>query len=112
MELKFLSNKKFIKFSKQKAYQEIASKVREIAIYKGGGGLGDLVVSMPLFKAFKQAFPEARINYMGTVYPRFEGVFKSIECIDGYIPYERPHKGKGLSRQMAYRKSLKGKIEF
>ncbi|MFH2138876.1 MAG: glycosyltransferase family 9 protein [Candidatus Omnitrophota bacterium] len=108
----FLKRKDFKKFKRQQIYRDILSQIKEIAVYKGGGGLGDLVVGIPLFKSLKQAFPDAKISYMGTIYPRFEKIFKSIDYIDDYIHYERVSKGKGIKRQLEFKKKLSGRIDL
>ncbi len=114
MDLKFdyLNRNDFKAYAEKKPYLKLRDKVKNIAIYKGGGGLGDLVVGVGLFKLFRQYFPEAKISYMGTIYPWLEKIFKSIPYIDGYIPFERPNKGKGLKRYFRARQELKGSIDL
>lgn len=51
----------FERFYRQRVYLNLQRKVKNIVIYKGGDGLGDLIVSIPLFRAFRQAFPKAKI---------------------------------------------------
>ena len=108
----FRQRKDFIKFKKQKIFQDLRPEVKEIAVYKGGGGLGDLVVGVPFFNALKAAFPEASIKYMGIIYPRFKRIFQSISTIDGYIHYERPDKGKGMAEYFRFKRSMEGKIDL
>ena len=112
MKPDFLNTRAFKKYNQKKAYLELKGQIKEIAIYKGGGGLGDLVMSIPFFGIFKKAFPKAKISYMGIIYPRFEKIFRSIDNIDGYIHYERPNKGKGLKKHFAFRDKMKGKIDL
>ncbi|MCP4650085.1 MAG: glycosyltransferase family 9 protein [PVC group bacterium] len=112
LKFEFLNRKDFQQYKQQQIYLKIASRIKNIAVYKGGGGLGDLVVGIPLFRALKQHFPQARISYMGTIYPRFEEIFKSISDIDEYIHYERVNKGKGLKQHFAFKNQLKGKIDL
>ncbi|MBI4845615.1 MAG: glycosyltransferase family 9 protein [Candidatus Omnitrophica bacterium] len=112
MDFKFLQIKQFKKFKAQKPYLELRDKVKEIAIYKGGGGLGDLAVGVLFFKMIRDAFPDAKIYYMGIIYPRFEKIFKAIPYLDGYIHFERPDKGKGIRKFLNFRKLWKGKIDL
>ncbi len=108
----FLKRKDFKRYLKDQAYLKIQDKVKEIAIYKGGGGLGDLVVAASFFKVFKQAFPKARIKYMGIIYPRFEKIFTAIPDIDGYIHYHRPDKGKRMKEYFEFKQSKSNKIDL
>ncbi|MBU4304022.1 MAG: glycosyltransferase family 9 protein [Candidatus Omnitrophica bacterium] len=112
MDFAFLHTKPFKKFKSQKPYLELKDKVKEIAIYKGGGGLGDLAVGVPFFKMIREAFPDSKIYYMGIIYPRFEKIFKAIPYFDGYIHFERPDKGKGIRKFLRFRKEWKGKIDL
>ena len=109
---KFLQGKKFRKYRQEAAFKKLQADVREIAVYKGGGGLGDLVVAVSFFKTLKTAFPQAKIKYMGIIYPRFKRIFDSIPYIDGYIHYERPDKGKRLKEFFEFRKNNLGKIDL
>ena len=108
----FLKRKDFARFQQEKPFQGIQDEVREIAIYKGGGGLGDLIVGINFFKQFKKHFPKAKINYLGVIYPRFEKIFKAIPYIDGYIHFERPNKGKGLNNYFKFKKQMRGRIDL
>jgi ADP-heptose:LPS heptosyltransferase len=108
----FLNRKDFKKFQQEKVYEKLQRDVKQIAIYKGGGGLGDLVVAASFFKTFKQAFPKAKINYMGVIYPRFQKIFDSIPYIDGYIHYERPDKGKRMKQYWEFKKSPLNNIDL
>ncbi len=112
MQYAFLNRKDFRKYKEEKIFLKLRNQVKEIAIYKGGGGLGDLIVGIPFFKIFKEAFPVARINYMGIIYPRFERIFKSIPIIDGYIEYSRPDKGKGMREYFDFRRRWNAKIDL
>ena len=112
LKFDFLKRKEFRSYRQQKLYKELRSKIRTIAIYKGGGGLGDLVVGASFFRSFKQAFPDARVKYMGIIYPRFENIFKAITDIDGYIHYERPDKGKRIKEYFQFRKSDDNSIDL
>ncbi|MBU1043519.1 MAG: glycosyltransferase family 9 protein [Candidatus Omnitrophica bacterium] len=105
LQFDFLRQANFKKFQKTKLFKKLQDNVRTIAIYKGGGGLGDLVVAASFFKTFKQAFPQAKIKYMGVIYPRFQKIFDSIDSIDGYIHYERPDKGKRMKQYWQFRKT-------
>ena len=108
----FLQSKDFKKYRQEQAFKKLQSEVREIAVYKGGGGLGDLVVAASFFKTLKIAFPQAKIKYMGIIYPRFKRIFDSIPYIDGYIHYERPDKGKRMKEFFEFRKNNKGRIDL
>jgi ADP-heptose:LPS heptosyltransferase len=48
--------------------------------------LGDVIFSSPVFKALKEAYPEARISCMAV--PRVRDVLESIPCIDEIITYD------------------------
>jgi len=61
---------------------------------------------------FKRAFPHAAVKYMGVVYPRFQRIFQALTCIDGYIHYERPDKGKRMKEYFAFRREWRGKIDL
>ncbi|MCG2710779.1 MAG: glycosyltransferase family 9 protein [Candidatus Omnitrophica bacterium] len=100
----FLQRNDFKRYRQEQDFKKLQSQVKEIAVYKGGGGLGDLVVAVSFFKTLKIAFPQAKIKYMGIIYPRFKRIFDSIPYIDGYIHYERPDKGKGMKEFFEFRK--------
>ena len=53
----------FTRVYRKKTYLNLQDRVKSIAIYKSGGGLGDLVQSVPLFRAFRQMFTRAKIFY-------------------------------------------------
>jgi len=108
----FLQRNDLKKYRQEKIFEKLKAEVREIAVYKGGGGLGDLVVAVSFFKTLKVAFPQAKIKYMGIIYPRFKRIFDSIPYIDGYIHYERPDKGKRLKEFFEFRKRNIGKIDL
>lgn len=112
IEFNFLHKKEFLRYKKEKIFLKLREQIREIAIYKGGGGLGDLVVGTPFFRLLKQTFPEAKLNYMGIIYPRFKNIFESIPCLDGYIHYERPDKGRRMKKYFDFRRKWKGKIDL
>ena len=108
----FLERRDFKKYKQEGIFKKLQSEVREVAVYKGGGGLGDLVVAVSFFKALKIAFPQAKIKYMGIIYPRFKRIFDSIPYIDGYIHYERPDKGRRMKEFFEFRKNNMGKIDL
>ena len=108
----FLQRNDFKKYRQEGAFKKLQSEVKEIAVYKGGGGLGDLVVAVSFFKTLKIAFPQAKIKYMGIIYPRFKRVFESIPYIDGYIHYERPNKGKRMKEFFEFKRNNMGKIDL
>ncbi|MFH1459056.1 MAG: glycosyltransferase family 9 protein [Candidatus Omnitrophota bacterium] len=108
----FFESKEFLKYKQEKIFAKIKEQIKTLAIYKGGGGLGDLVVANPLFASFKKAFPDAKIMYLGTVYPRFKKIFKAIKAIDGYIDFKRPDRGKSKKEYLEFRKNNLGKIDL
>ena len=96
-----------------KAYQRISAKVKSVAIYKSGGGLGDLVQSIPLFRSFKQMFPISRITYLGLYQrPRCDTLFKNLPYIDQYLEYIRPGKQRTISEYSSFRKQHLGKFDL
>jgi len=107
-----LSHPVFINSLREKPYEKLRGRVHEIAVYKGGGGLGDLVVGMPFFRQLRDAFPQARIRYMGSIYPRFENIFQALPYFNGYISYERPNKGKGMKQYARFWRQWQGKIDL
>jgi len=114
LRYEFLKRPDFQKFKQQALYEKLRSKVKNIAIYKGGGGLGDLVVGMGFFQAWRNAFPDANIKYMGTIYPRFQKIFDSVTSLDGYIDFQRPDQGKTLKLKqfLEAKEELNGKIDL
>ncbi|MFH1062133.1 MAG: glycosyltransferase family 9 protein [Candidatus Omnitrophota bacterium] len=112
LKFDFLKRLDFKKYRQQKLYEKLRPEIKQIAIYKGGGGLGDLVVAASFFKTFKQAFPQAKVKYMGVVYPRFQKIFEAIPDIDGYIHYERPDKGKRMKQYFEFKKSQVNRIDL
>jgi ADP-heptose:LPS heptosyltransferase len=74
--------------------------------------LGDLVVSIPLFRAFREAFPQAKIFYLGSISPQIREIFKSIPFLDGDIFYQRPHRTQGLSTYFRLRRNYKNKFDL
>ncbi|MBU0549841.1 MAG: glycosyltransferase family 9 protein [Candidatus Omnitrophica bacterium] len=98
---------------RRKAYQAIRKKVKSIAIYKSGGGLGDLVQSIPLFRSFKEMFPESKLFYLGLYQrPRCNTLFNCIPYIDGYIEYVRPGRESSLKEYLRFRKDFFGKFDL
>lgn len=112
LKFDFLNRPDFKKFKQQKLYEKLRQEIKQIAIYKGGGGLGDLVVASSFFKTFKQAFPQAKVKYMGVIYPRFQKIFDSMPDIDGYIEYQRPDKGKRMKEYWEFKKSQVNQIDL
>ena len=112
LQFDFLKQPDFRKFRNEPLFLKLRKDVKTIAIYKGGGGLGDLVFAASFFKTFKLAFPQAKVKYMGTIYPRFQKIFVSMKDIDGYIHYERPDKGKRMKQYWDFRKSPDNNIDL
>ncbi len=112
LQFDFLKRPDFKKLKKGQLFLKLQKDVKTIAIYKGGGGLVDLVVAASFFKTFKQAFPNAKVKYMGIIYPRFQKIFDSMKDIDGYIHYERPDKGKRMKQYWEFRKSQDNNIDL
>ncbi len=93
----------FIRAYHKKIYLRLREKVRSIAIYKSGGGLGDLVQSIPLFRSFKEMFPRARIVYLGLYQrPRCNTLFRNIPYIDDYIEYSRPGQENSFGEYLGF----------
>ncbi|MFH1678532.1 MAG: glycosyltransferase family 9 protein [Candidatus Omnitrophota bacterium] len=81
----------FLRVYHKKNYLRFRNRIKRIAVYKSGGGLGDLVQSIPLFRGLKQMFPLAQIAYIGLYQrPRCDTLFRNIPYIDKYIEYVRP----------------------
>ncbi|RKY29416.1 MAG: hypothetical protein DRP74_08870, partial [Candidatus Omnitrophota bacterium] len=64
-KVKDYSRVSFKRAYRKKIYLRFGDRIKSIAIYKSGGGLGDLVQSIPLFRSFRQMFPQAKIFYLG-----------------------------------------------
>ena len=92
--------KVFERAYRRQSYLKIRCKVKSIAVYKSGGGLGDLVQSSVLFANLRRMFPEAKIIYLGLYQrPRCDNLFASIPYIDEYIEYRHP---KNLNAWVGY----------
>ena len=85
-KIKDYSRATFKRFNPQRVYLKLRDKINTVAIYKSGGGLGDLVQCIPLFRSFRQMFPQAKIFYLGLYQrPRCDTLFENIPYIDEYI---------------------------
>ena len=95
----------FRKFYGNKTYLKLRGKIKTVAIYKSGGGLGDLAQSILLFRSFKQMFPQAKIIYLGLFQrPRCDTLFRNIPYIDEYVEYIRPGPQKTLREYFSFLK--------
>ncbi|MBA2123807.1 hypothetical protein B9J78_02545 [bacterium Unc6] len=87
----------------KKAYLTLQKRIKNIAVYKSGGGLGDLVHSVPLFRSFKKMFPQAKIIYLGLYQrPTCDLIFRTIPYIDEYIHYESPKKKRDFKTYFSF----------
>ncbi|MGD9015496.1 MAG: glycosyltransferase family 9 protein, partial [Candidatus Omnitrophota bacterium] len=103
----------FKRFYQRKIYSKLQDKIRTIAIYKSGGGLGDLVQSIPLFRSFRQMFPKAKITYLGLYQrPRCDTLFSNIPYIDEYIEYVRPGKESPFKAYFDFLKKYSRKFDL
>ena len=97
----------------KKTYLRLRDKINSVAIYKSGGGLGDLVQGVTLFRSFKQMFPKAKIIYLGLYQrPRCDTLFRNIPYIDEYIEYIRPGKEKAFKEYFHFLKKYSGKFDL
>jgi len=97
----------------KKTYLRLRNKIKRIAVYKSGGGLGDLVQSIPLFRSFRQMFPQARIAYLGLYQrPRCDRLFRSIPYIDEYIEYVRPGREASFKEYSNFLKKYRGSFDL
>jgi ADP-heptose:LPS heptosyltransferase len=96
---------KFKKYYRHKVYPRLQSRIGKVVVYKSGGGLGDLVQSIPLFRSFRLMFPRAKIIYLGLYQkPRCNTVFRNIPYIDEYIEYVRPGIEKSFKEYFSFLK--------
>ncbi len=103
----------FASYYRKKAYLEIGNEVKTVAIYKSGGGLGDLVQSIPLFRSYGRMFPNAKITYLGLYQrPRCNTLFRSIPYINEYIEYVRPGRQRGLEEYSRFLKRYSRKFDL
>ena len=104
---------RFRKFYQKKTYLELRSNIKTIAIFKSGGGLGDLTQSVALFSAFRKMFPGAKIIYLGLYQnPPCGNLFKSIPYIDEYVEYTWPGKGIDFKGYLGFRKKYLRKFDL
>ena len=103
----------FRRHYRRRDYQELQDNIRTIAIYKSGGGLGDLVQGIPLFRSFRQMFPKAKIIYLGLYQrPRCNTLFRDIPYIDEYIEYAYPGLGRSFKDYIHFLKKFFGKFDL
>jgi ADP-heptose:LPS heptosyltransferase len=103
----------FARYYRQRAYLKIANRVKRIAVYKPGGGLGDLAQSIPLFRSLREMFAGAKITYLGLYQrPRCDTLFKSIPYIDEYIEYRRPGRGWNFREYFCFFKKYFRKFDL
>jgi len=103
----------FRRFIRYKDYLKLRNEIKTLAIYKSGGGLGDLVQSIPLFRSFRQMFPDAKIIYLGLYQrPRCDTLLKSIPYIDEYIEYVRPGRQRSFGEYFRFLKKYFKKFDL
>lgn len=68
-------------------YLRIREKVRRILVLTRVSQLGDLIISTPLFRNLKRAFPDAKVFHLGTVPDYMKNLYQCVEGIDRNIPY-------------------------
>ncbi|MFH1778005.1 MAG: glycosyltransferase family 9 protein [Candidatus Omnitrophota bacterium] len=90
-----------------KTFAELRHELKSIVVYKGGGGLGDLITAIPFYRTIKTVFPQAKLIYLGIIYPRFRTIFQAIPYIDEKIEYSHSDKLSGLLPYMEFRKKIK-----
>jgi ADP-heptose:LPS heptosyltransferase len=96
-----------------KDLETLRKKIKTIAIYKSGGGLGDLSQSAVYFRAFKKLFPEAEVAYLGLYQKYVCGkLFEAMPYKDRYIEYLRPLGKKDMPAYNAFRKEYAGKFDL
>ncbi|MFC1658185.1 glycosyltransferase family 9 protein [Candidatus Omnitrophota bacterium] len=95
------------------AYLKLRGKIKSIAVYKSGGGLGDLVQSIPFFRSFRKMFPGVQITYIGLYQrPRCDTLFDNIPYIDEYIEYVRPGRERSFRQYYRFLKQFSGKFDL
>ena len=98
---------------RKKTYLRLRNKIKNIAIYKSGGGLGDLVQSIALFRSFRQMFPQAKIIYLGLyARPDCDTLFRNIPYMDEFIEYVRPGRERTFREYFRFRKSYFRKFDL
>lgn len=103
----------FARVFRKKIYISLREKIERIAIYKSGGGLGDLVQSIPFFRSFREMFPKAKIIYLGLYQkPQCQTLFKNIPYIDEYVEYERPYKNRDVGEYFRFLRSYFKKFDL
>ena len=112
-KVKDYSRVSFKRAYRKKIYLRFGDRIKSIAIYKSGGGLGDLVQSIPLFRSFRQMFPQAKIFYLGLYQrPRCDTLFKSIPYINEYIEYVRPGRERNFGQYYCFLKKYFRKFDL
>lgn len=66
--------------------------------------LGDVIFSSPVFRALKQAYPQATISCLAE--PRVRGLLESIPEIDEIIPYEEKGRHRSVWAKLQLMASL------
>ena len=103
----------FKKFYDKRVYLKLRCKVKTVAVYKSGGGLGDLAQSILFFRSFKQMFPQAKIIYLGLYQrPRCDTLFSNIPYIDEYVEYMRPGRQRTLRQYFSFLKKYFRKFDL
>ena len=96
-QIKDYSEEIFDNFFRRKIYLKLQNKVKNVAYHKPGAGLGDLVLSIPVFRALKKMFPKAKIIFFGSYASSYasllcDSIFKAIPYIDEFVLDIEPRK--------------------
>lgn len=75
------------RFYQNKAYLNLRDEIKSVVVYSAFPGLGDLILLLPFFKTLRDAFPEAKLSFLGLLDPRLKTLFGAIPDVDGYLPY-------------------------
>jgi heptosyltransferase-1 len=103
----------FRRVFQKRIYLGLRDKIKRIAVYKSGGGLGDLVQSVLLFRSFRQMFPRAKIAYLGLYQrPRCDTLFENIPYIDEYVEYIRPGRQRTFSEYCSFLKGYSRQFDL
>jgi len=75
------------RFYQNRAYMKLRDEIKTIIVYSAFPGLGDLILLSPFFKTLRNAFPEAKLSFLGLLDPSLKTLFGAIPDIDEYLPY-------------------------
>jgi len=65
--------------------KQVTGEIKNIAIIKSGA-IGDILMTTPLVRALRKAYPDAKITYI--VGEKFVGILKGNKSIDEIIPFD------------------------